>query len=62
MGNRVRQVSLAEATLDIRKIYQQIFGDRDRPRIRHTRVAVVNTGGLRWQLKNRKQIRLRDHY
>jgi alkylhydroperoxidase family enzyme len=29
MGNRVRQVSLAEATPDVRKIYQQIFGDRD---------------------------------
>jgi alkylhydroperoxidase family enzyme len=29
MGNRVRQVSLGEATPDIRKIYQQIFGDRD---------------------------------
>src|SRR5690348_8323928 len=29
MGNRVRQVSLAEAPSDVRKIYQQIFGDRD---------------------------------
>jgi hypothetical protein len=32
MGNRVKQVSLAEATPDIQKIYQQIFGDRDRLR------------------------------
>jgi alkylhydroperoxidase family enzyme len=29
MGNRVRQVSLAEAPPEIRKIYQQVFGDRD---------------------------------
>jgi len=29
MGNRVRQVSQAEATPEIRRIYQQIFGDRD---------------------------------
>jgi alkylhydroperoxidase family enzyme len=29
MGNRVRQVNLAEASADVRKIYQQIFGDRD---------------------------------
>jgi len=29
MGNRVRQVSLAEATPEVRKIYQQVFGDRD---------------------------------
>jgi len=29
MGNRVRQVSLAEAGAEVRKIYQQIFGDRD---------------------------------
>ena len=29
MGNRVRQVSLAEATPEVRKLYQQIFGDRD---------------------------------
>ena len=29
MGNRVRQVSLAEAAPEIRKLYQQIFGDRD---------------------------------
>lgn len=29
MGNRLRQVSLAEASPEIRKIYQQIFGDRD---------------------------------
>jgi alkylhydroperoxidase family enzyme len=29
MGNRVRQVSLAEASPDVRKIYQQVFGDRD---------------------------------
>jgi AhpD family alkylhydroperoxidase len=29
MGNRVRQVSLSEATPEIRKIYQQVFGDRD---------------------------------
>jgi alkylhydroperoxidase family enzyme len=29
MGNRVRQVPLAEATPEIRKIYQLIFTDRD---------------------------------
>jgi alkylhydroperoxidase family enzyme len=29
MGNRVRQVSLAEAAPQVRKLYQQIFGDRD---------------------------------
>jgi alkylhydroperoxidase family enzyme len=29
MGNRVTQVSLAQASPEIRKIYQQIFGDRD---------------------------------
>jgi AhpD family alkylhydroperoxidase len=29
MGNRVRQVSLTEATPEVRKLYQQIFGDRD---------------------------------
>src|ERR1700752_3642157 len=29
MGNRVRQVSLSEATPEVRKLYQQIFGDRD---------------------------------
>jgi alkylhydroperoxidase family enzyme len=29
MGNRVRQVPLAEATPEVRKLYQQIFGDRD---------------------------------
>ena len=29
MGNRVRQVSLAEAAPEVRKLYQQIFGDRD---------------------------------
>ena len=29
MGDRVRQVSLAEAAPEVRKIYQQIFGDRD---------------------------------
>jgi alkylhydroperoxidase family enzyme len=29
MGNRVRQVGLAEAAPEIRKIYQLIFGDRD---------------------------------
>jgi alkylhydroperoxidase family enzyme len=29
MGNRVRQVSLAEAGPEVRKLYQQIFGDRD---------------------------------
>jgi alkylhydroperoxidase family enzyme len=29
MGNRVRQVSLAEAPPEVRKLYQQIFGDRD---------------------------------
>lgn len=29
MGNRLRQVSLAEASPEVRKIYQQIFGDRD---------------------------------
>lgn len=29
MGNRIRQVSLAEAPAEVRKIYQQIFGDRD---------------------------------
>jgi alkylhydroperoxidase family enzyme len=29
MGNRVRQVSLAEAAPEARKLYRQIFGDRD---------------------------------
>ncbi len=29
MGNRVRQVSLAEAAPEVRKLYRQIFGDRD---------------------------------
>jgi alkylhydroperoxidase family enzyme len=29
MGNRVRQVSLGEAAPEVRKLYQQIFGDRD---------------------------------
>jgi AhpD family alkylhydroperoxidase len=29
MGNRVRQVGLTEATPEVRKLYQQIFGDRD---------------------------------
>jgi alkylhydroperoxidase family enzyme len=29
MGNRVHQVSLAEAAPEIRKLYRQIFGDRD---------------------------------
>src|SRR5713101_6593284 len=29
MGNRVRQVPLTEATPEVRKLYQQIFGDRD---------------------------------
>ncbi|MDO8434084.1 MAG: carboxymuconolactone decarboxylase family protein [Candidatus Binatus sp.] len=29
MGDRVREVGLAEATPETRKIYQQIFGDRD---------------------------------
>jgi alkylhydroperoxidase family enzyme len=29
MGNRVRQVSLAEASPEVRKLYQQIFGARD---------------------------------
>jgi alkylhydroperoxidase family enzyme len=29
MGNRVRQVSLSEATPEVRKLYQQIFADRD---------------------------------
>lgn len=29
MGNRVREIALAEATPDTRKIYQQIFGERD---------------------------------
>lgn len=29
MGNRIRQVSLAEAAPEVRKLYQQIFGDRD---------------------------------
>jgi alkylhydroperoxidase family enzyme len=29
MGNRVRQVSLAEAAPEVRKLYQRIFGDRD---------------------------------
>ncbi len=29
MGNRVRQVNLAEATPEVRKLYRQIFGDRD---------------------------------
>ena len=29
MGNRVRQVPLSEATPEIRKLYQQIFGDRN---------------------------------
>jgi alkylhydroperoxidase family enzyme len=29
MGNRLKQVSLAEASPEIRKVYQQFFGDRD---------------------------------
>ena len=29
MGNRVRQVPLAEATPEVRDLYKQIFGDRD---------------------------------
>ena len=29
MGNRVRQVSLAEAAPEVRKLYQRMFGDRD---------------------------------
>src|SRR6266851_5675311 len=29
MGDRVREVGLAEATPETRKIYQQIFGERD---------------------------------
>jgi len=29
MGNRVGQVPLAEAAPEVRKLYQQIFGDRD---------------------------------
>jgi alkylhydroperoxidase family enzyme len=29
VGNRVRQVSLSEAAPEIRKLYQQMFGDRD---------------------------------
>jgi alkylhydroperoxidase family enzyme len=29
MGKRVRQVSLAEATPEVRKLYHQVFGDRD---------------------------------
>src|ERR1700732_1283764 len=29
MGNRLRQVSLSEASLEIRKIYQNFFGGRD---------------------------------
>jgi alkylhydroperoxidase family enzyme len=29
MGNRIRQVSLSEAPPEVRKLYQQIFGDRD---------------------------------
>ncbi len=29
MGNRLRQVSLSEASPEIRKIYQNFFGDRD---------------------------------
>jgi len=29
MGDRVREVSLAEATPDTRAIYQRVFGDRD---------------------------------
>jgi alkylhydroperoxidase family enzyme len=29
MGNRVRQVGLAEAAPEVRQLYQQIFGDRD---------------------------------
>jgi hypothetical protein len=29
MGDRVREVSLAEATLETRAIYQRVFGDRD---------------------------------
>src|SRR5947209_3225817 len=29
MGNRVRQVSHGEAPPEVRKLYQQIFGDRD---------------------------------
>jgi alkylhydroperoxidase family enzyme len=29
MGKRIKQVSLAEAPPEVRKIYQQVFGDRD---------------------------------
>jgi alkylhydroperoxidase family enzyme len=29
MGNRVREVTLAQATPETRKVYQQVFGDRD---------------------------------
>jgi alkylhydroperoxidase family enzyme len=29
MGNRIRQVRLDEAAPEVRKIYQQVFGDRD---------------------------------
>jgi hypothetical protein len=29
LGNRLRQVSLSEASAEIRKIYQNFFGDRD---------------------------------
>ena len=29
MGNRLKQVSLKEASPEVRKIYQQFFGDRD---------------------------------
>jgi hypothetical protein len=29
MGNRVKQVSLAEATPETRTIYQRVFGDKD---------------------------------
>ena len=29
MGNRVREVTLAQASPETRKIYQQVFGDRD---------------------------------
>ena len=29
MGNRIREVSLTEATPTTREIYQRIFGDRD---------------------------------
>src|SRR5215469_7768758 len=29
MGSRIRQVSLADAAPEVRKLYQQIFGDRD---------------------------------